>query len=343
MFKAENSAEWVQRIQSVVFQGCPVSVEHSFPRPHFLVLINPVGGKGEAVRKWNTVHPLFEACAVTVISTLYPATTHRNHASELLTTTDTSAFTAVVTCSGDGLVHEVVNALCTIGNTELPVAALPGGSANAMACVMCDRSGLQCSLFNSAFAIIRGRRTRMDVTRLQGIGESPVYSFLSVAWGFIADVDIGSERFRWLGSMRFDIYGFWKLLRLKRYNGRLTIYGESGEIVESGGFLYFLSCNLPFIGTDMHVAPRAQIDDGCNDLLFVRAENVGRFGLAKVLLKQDGGEHLNLRQLQYVKCRRWALAPTSGIYSIDGELYPARDITAEVMQGAISTLALKNG
>ena len=32
-----------------------------------------------------------------------------------------------------------------------------------------------------------------------------LYSFLSVAWGIIADVDIESERYRRLGNARFTV------------------------------------------------------------------------------------------------------------------------------------------
>ena len=253
---------------------------------------------------------------------------------------DPDSCDAIVTVSGDGLVHEVINVLCATGKGEVPISALPGGSANAFSCMLCDHSGLSCSLPNSAYVTIRGTPTPLDITKLTGLLDRPVFSFLSVSWGFIADVDIGSEKLRWIGAMRFDVYGLWKLFRLKRYQGRVVIYGESGEMVENGLFLSFISCNLPFIGTDMHVAPRAAMNDGCNDLLYVRAERTGRWKLAQVLLRQDKGEHLGLRQLQYVKCRRWRLDPGEGIYSVDGELYEARGVEAEVLQGYARTLTL---
>lgn len=244
--------------------------------------------------------------------------------------------------SGDGLVHEVVNALCKTNRVEMPVVALPGGSSNAMASVLCENSGLPCTLFNSAYVAIKGNPTKLDITRINRENGPPIYSFLSVSWGFIADTDIGSDKLRWCGTFRYDIYGFWRLLKLRKYSGVLTIWDDSGETVESGGFLSFISCNLPFIGTDMHVAPRAALNDGFNDLLLVRSEHVGRFGLAKVLLKQDSGRHLDLQQLRYIKARKWRLAPNPppGIFSIDGEMYPAEPIEAEVVQGLALTLAL---
>ena len=42
----------------------------------------------------------------------------------------------------------------------------------------------------------------------------PIYSFLSVAWSVIADIDLNSEVFRCLGPFRFDLWGFWRVLSL---------------------------------------------------------------------------------------------------------------------------------
>ena len=342
-FKADQVQVWVAHIQSLILDGhLSPSPDVSIPRKRFLVLVNPASGKGQAVVKWNTAHPLFEACTLTVICTPYTATTHRGHAEEIVTGTDWALFDGVVVVSGDGLMHEVVNALCKMGRVEVPVAALPGGSSNAMACVLCENSGLPCTLFNSAYVTIKGKSAKLDITRINRENEPPIYSFLSVSWGFIADTDIGSDTLRWLGSLRFNLYGLWRLMRLRRYSGTLTMWEDSGEVTESGGFLSFISCNLPFIGVGMHVAPRAALNDGFNDLLFVRSEHTGRFGLARVLLRQDSGRHLDLQQLHYVKARRWRLVPNvpEGIFSIDGEMYPAGPIEAEVVPGLALTLAL---
>lgn len=58
--------------------------------------------------------------------------------------------------------------------------------------------------------------------------------------------------------------------------------------------------NTPWIGSDMNVAPRANMEDGFNDIMYL-TEDVGRRGLIQVLLRQDSGRHVNLAQLKYVK------------------------------------------
>ena len=67
----------------------------------------------------------------------------------------------------------------------------------------------------AAYLILRGQKSEIDLTRLDLEYEpKPVYSFLSVAWATIADVDLNSEVLRCLGALRFDIWGAWRVLSL---------------------------------------------------------------------------------------------------------------------------------
>lgn len=50
----------------------------------------------------------------------------------------------------------------------------------------------------------------------------PIYSFLSVNWGILADIDIESEKIRFLGGYRFETWALWRILNTKSYKG--TIY-----------------------------------------------------------------------------------------------------------------------
>ena len=54
----------------------------------------------------------------------------------------------------------------------------------------------------------------MDIIEFERKNKPPVYSFLSLSWGYIADLDIGSEKLRFLGGIRFEVYGAWRLLFL---------------------------------------------------------------------------------------------------------------------------------
>lgn len=49
-----------------------------------------------------------------------------------------------------------------------------------------------------------------------------MFSFLSVGWGLLADVDIESERLRMLGGQRFTIWSVHRLISLRTYKGRIS-------------------------------------------------------------------------------------------------------------------------
>ena len=56
----------------------------------------------------------------------------------------------------------------------------------------------------------------MDLLRLETSEGNYIYSFLSFAWGVIADCDINSEKLRWIGELRYDLYGAYSWLKYKR-------------------------------------------------------------------------------------------------------------------------------
>jgi sphingosine kinase len=64
-------------------------------------------------------------------------------------------------------------------------------------------------------------------------------SFLSLTWAYIADIDFSSEKMRFLGSMRFEVYGLFRGMFQKRYPASLQftnkkfVLDEGDEILDS--------------------------------------------------------------------------------------------------------------
>lgn len=58
-----------------------------------------------------------------------------------------------------------------------------------------------------------------------------MYSFLSIGWGLISDIDIESERFRAIGGQRFTVWSVARLLDLRTYKGKIW-YLPAGENVQ---------------------------------------------------------------------------------------------------------------
>ncbi|XP_066443601.1 sphingosine kinase 1 isoform X1 [Eleutherodactylus coqui] len=218
---------WAQKI-------CQLSGEQGQPRPlpspaRYLVLLNPFGGTGKALTLFEThvIPMLTEANAhFTLLVTERP-----NQARELVQEQDLSTWDAIVVMSGDGLMFEVINGLMERPDwataIKKPVSILPGGSGNALAASINHYSGHQQVkgtklLTNCAFILCKGHPAPLDIVSLTTSSQQRIFSFLSLAWGFVSDVDIESEKYRFMGYARFSIGTFIRLTALRSYRGRIS-------------------------------------------------------------------------------------------------------------------------
>ncbi|XP_038981684.1 sphingosine kinase 1 isoform X2 [Phoenix dactylifera] len=96
-----------------------------------------------------------------------------------------------------------------------------------MAKSLLDSVGDLYSVSNATFAVIRGYKRSLDViTVLQG--ETKFFSILMLTWGLVADIDIESEKYRWMGSARFDFYSLLRIMNLRRYHGHIQFVPAPG-------------------------------------------------------------------------------------------------------------------
>ncbi|XP_066515228.1 sphingosine kinase 1-like isoform X2 [Hoplias malabaricus] len=158
-------------------------------------------------------------------------TERQNHARELVREADLSQWDAVAIMSGDGLLFEVVNGLMEREDWEkaikTPLGVLPGGSGNAVAASIHHYCGLQPMsgedlLVSCGFMLCKGLVSHLDLTSVHTASNQRLFSFLSLAWGFVADVDIESEKYRHVGAARFTVGTLVRLASLRVYQGQLS-------------------------------------------------------------------------------------------------------------------------
>ncbi|CAL5062169.1 unnamed protein product [Urochloa decumbens] len=211
----------------------------SLGRPRRLfIIVNPYGGKRSGRNIFqNEVLPLIEAAGI-----LYTMqeTKHRLHAQEIAHSLDLRKYDGIVCVSGDGVMVEVVNGFLQREDWEtaikVPLGIIPAGTGNGMAQSLLHAAGEPFSISNALFAIIRGHKRPLDVTSVVQ-GKTRFFSVLMLTWGLVADVDIESEKYRWMGSARLEFYFLLRVMNLRRYNGRVIFvpapgYEEVGEPVE---------------------------------------------------------------------------------------------------------------
>lgn len=270
-----------------------------------LVIVNPFSGRRRAAANWEIARPIMEKAFIDMKIIM---TERAGHAYDIVNQDlKIGDYDGIVTVSGDGLIHEVVNGLyrrsdCLQLMSSLSLGFIPGGTANGLVKAVLDYSGEEFSVENAAFIASKGRSTRMDLTEIDAEYQKvKIYSFLSVFWGVLADCDINSEVIRCVGPARFTLWGIYRTFCMKRYAGSIYFNGQKvknkgeayqldednfspdlPELIEdpvrheenpdefcyrNQQFSYVLIQNTPFIGAEINTGPLASIVDGYNDMI----------------------------------------------------------------------------
>ncbi|XP_019629056.1 PREDICTED: sphingosine kinase 2-like [Branchiostoma belcheri] len=205
-------------------------------RPTLLVLLNPFGGQGKAKQYFDDqVLPMMGEAdvSISVVTTEYSG-----HAFDVVQTTDLSSWGGIVVVSGDGLLYEVVNGLMSRPDWEqaikIPLGILPAGSGNGLCYSINYALGEpfeEDRMFHSTFVLLKatmkGHTRPLDLMSVDTASQRR-YAFLSFQWGFSADVDIESERYRYLGGSRFLFGSLHNLMKLRVYRGKLSFLPVEG-------------------------------------------------------------------------------------------------------------------
>ena len=324
-------------------------------RRRLLVIINPRSGQGHAVRVWEAHRPVLEAASITIADVVL--TTHASHAREVAAELDLRLYDGVLIVSGDGVMHEVVNGLAARPDADdtfatLCLATIPGGSANSLATSLLKAADepsepLSAAAASAAFLIARGNTAPLDLWRVSQPAPGRCgAAFLSLEWALASDIDIGSEEWRWMGSLRFDLYALWRLLTLWTYRGSLRARDAAGGAREfSGPFHSVWACNMRWLTPSAQLAPRAELDDGLADLLVVEVgPRANRWSMLRSFTDLRSGEHAQAPWMSYIKTKSFELRPLKrtsnrpGNLALDGEVWPLADTTVEVDQGRLRLL-----
>jgi sphingosine kinase len=333
-FTCPNEAvrsQWQRAINNTL-EGKPLDAIIQ-PR-HLQIIINPVSGRGQASQILQQVRPLLDRSNLeyTVTETLSAADTKNLVFNLNLANTD-----GIVIVGGDGTIHDAIAGLMSRPDWETaiktPLGIIPGGTGNGLCKSILELSGESYDPLNAAFLIVKGKRQTFDLATVKQNGKE-YYSCLSLAWGLSSDVDIESEKLKFLGSLRFDFYALILICLMRTYKGRLAFIphpdcqlSQQSKISQQGEwyiiedeFIFLWAINTPWAAHDMKPAPYAQLNDGAIDVLIMR-KGTSRLELLQALLRVGKGQHLSLPHIEYYKVRSLRLEPLTkkGILVVDGE------------------------
>lgn len=210
-----------------------------------LILLNPKSGSGKGREQFQKqVAPLLRQAEADYDLQI---TTHPQYAMEFVRSRKDllDRYAGIVVASGDGLFYEVLNGLMERMDwrracRELSLGIIPCGSGNGLAKSIahhCNEPYDPKPILHATLVCVAGRATPMDVVRVELSHRDKhfvMYSFLSIGWGLIADIDIESERLRSIGAQRFTLWAIKRLITLRTYRGRLHYLPAASKPIPNG-------------------------------------------------------------------------------------------------------------
>ncbi|KAF9946102.1 hypothetical protein BGZ70_003406 [Mortierella alpina] len=316
-----------------------------FPKPRrALLLVNPCGGIGIAKTISDTVvKPMLQHSGL-IVKEQY--TEYRRHAVDIAYKVDLEDVDTLLVVSGDGVLHEVINGLLSRPDwdraRQLPIGLVPAGSGNAIATSLGTRN-----TFVATLAAIRGRTAKLDIFSAAQRDRPRIFSMLLFSWGMMADADIESDKYRWLGGLRFEIAGFIRMIRLRRYPGKVYVlppkhtqvstitppdspdHTQSEPTIQYASLLdrssdeppkpwrmlpdmpffsMLLSINFPCVSEDVFFSSAIRFNDGIMRLWYSCETRFWRI-LLPFVLDQKNGKLVERGLMQYTECGGILIVP----------------------------------
>lgn len=310
---------------------------------HYLVLINPASGSGQAPAAWGIARELW--AAVPLLSYEEVTTSRAGEARDRARQLNLSAYDGIVIVSGDGLVHEVLEGLASRADVQqalqMPLGHIPGGSGNGLAKSVLDNCGEHFGVLDAAFLVARGRCQPISLMTVQIADQPPSIAFLGLTGGVISDIDIESEVLRCCGGARFTLYALYRVLRPRALHAKLAYWPAAAPAPKPGTgpdmagplpegpwitiedhFLVFFGTNIAWPASDVHLLPGKAMADGTWSLVVMR--EASRMALARCLIGLESGSHIGQRGVEVIQCHAFRLTPLceEGHFSLDGEVIP---------------------
>jgi diacylglycerol kinase (ATP) len=281
-----------------------------------LIIFNPNAASGRSAKKLAEIAARMQSSGIHASIKL---TNHPGHGSELVASTDLTAYDGVVAAGGDGTLFEVLNGLYQHQKPDrVPLGLLPIGTGNAFARDL----GLQPFDWPAAIDIlVKGRTCLVDVGYVQCADTE--YHFLNVThMGFPVDAGRTAKNLKFIGNTAYTIGTLWQALKLKSYPLVIELDGE--EIRQDNIFVTI--SNTQYTGTHFLIAPGAVIDDGLLDVILL--QKLPRHRLLRLFPTIYHGGHIEQTEVTVHKVSQINLrSPAGMLLAPDGEFQgrtPAR-------------------
>ena len=291
-----------------------------------IIIFNLNSGPSPSQKTLDLIVPILKRnnFDLNIITSQYPG-----HEKVIANTVDLYDVSGICIIGGDGTINQVVNGMfLREDNIKLPLGIIPAGTGNSF---MHDIGVLDPE--EAVKNIIKEKIKFIDIAKIK-MKKETVFSINIIGWGLVTDINISAEKFRWLGSQRYNLTTLLHVLTNKKRKAKLFINGE--ELNQK--FSFIIACNTIHTGKGMKIAPKAKLDDGLLDLIVVPETQI--FKLLTMFPKIFDGSHLGHEVLQYYQVKEFSLKPSiNESLNLDGEVYGKTPIDVSVIKHGLSIYA----
>ncbi|KAK5642278.1 hypothetical protein RI129_008445 [Pyrocoelia pectoralis] len=190
-----------------------------------LVLLNPKSGSGKGrILFQKKIVPVLQEAEIPFDLHI---TQYANFAREFVRNCHLYQWTSLIVVGGDGLLFEVINGIFERLDwaeviKHISFGIIPGGTGNGLARSIAHFTGEPYNppSLPSTLAATRNFSELMDIVRIETRSQI-LFSFLSIGWGILSDIDIESEILRALGEPRYVLWSVARVISLKSYSGKV--------------------------------------------------------------------------------------------------------------------------
>ena len=286
----------------------------------WIVVINPIAGRGKGLRVGKTVTDFLEAHEIKY--RIASGSSAQSTRQSLQTELENATCEGVIAVGGDGLVNLVVQ---EIARTNVPLLVIPAGTGNDFCRALGWSVGNVDEILNS---ILSKEPQRLDL----GIANGSWFGAI-LSTGFDSEVNERANSMKWpRGPLKYNLAMLQELVSFKPRKYDITL---DGRALSTSAMLIAVGNGISY-GGGMKVCPGARLDDGQFDVMILKP--VSTFEFLRVFPKVYKGSHISHPAVEVHRARSVILSAPAIAYA-DGERVGPLPVTAECVPGALLTWA----
>jgi len=314
-----------------------MDTKHASEPARTVLVVNPQSANGALGRQWDELsRSIGRELAFEDVQTSAPG-----DATRLTREALEQGAERVVAIGGDGTISEVVNGFFDNGepiNPEAALGVLPYGTGGDFR----KSAHIPKDVTRAARVLARGKTRKIDAGLLEHLDRdgTPVSRvFINIAsFGISGMVDryVNETSKRFGGMLSFAVATVRAAARYKNQRVRV-VYDDEEDAAEELTINTLAVANGRYFGGGMHIAPRAELDDGWFDVV-----SIGDFGLGDFLVNGRhiyAGSHIGMDGVGHRRAKKVYAEPV-GIddveLDVDGETPGILPATFTILPGALS-------